>query len=719
MTRRKNTGTVAQVVRLAAADASVLLAFAALLLFMSFAPSTVEGACPNLCSGHGECSRPDLTCQCFYGWTGGDCSLRACKLGFSWSDQSSDIDTAHALTECSSRGNCDYLTGMCVCMAGFEGRACERLSCPVDCNGHGTCVNMEYYAQESDIYTEGKTYTRVWDAEKMYGCVCDEGYRGYDCSLRDCPVGDDPLTTGQFNEVQLLVCTATSGSFTLTFYKQGPPFRPRTTRAIPYTASQGDLVLFFADIAEVSVTYSSGTQACVADGSNVIKIEFRQNFGNLPRMNIGGDSKEHVKIYSAFPDFGATGESVHGITPILGTKENIYCSGRGFCDELTGVCTCYTAFQTSDGYAQPGARGDCGSPKGGITACPGASIACSGHGYCLGSPTFQCICSAGYQGGDCSERSCAQGKSWFDAPVAVDEAHQRIECSNMGVCDRTKGECVCRTNWEGGACERMSCPGGDPACSGHGQCLSMAQLAEESTIHSNGALTAYSYGKIPNYKFTWDYDQVYGCKCDRDYTGYDCSLRVCPRGDDPITGYGNGPFDPFQYKEIQQIQCSAVGGTFQLRFRTQVTTHIAATATKYDVEKAIEALYSIGGATYIGDVIIEYSLQNNTACMPPPQTNNITIFFQSELGNLPKMYVHSNKLGPFGNGTNASITSVTVREGNTENAECANRGICDRASGLCTCFAGFGSSNGNGRYSQAGTRGDCGYVLPTYQVTSE
>ena len=35
----------------------------------------------------------------------------------------------------------------------------------------------------------------------------------------------------------------------------------------------------------------------------------------------------------------------------------------------------------------------------------------------------------------------------------------------------------------------MSCPGGEPACTGHGQCLSMAQLAEQSTDHSNGALT--------------------------------------------------------------------------------------------------------------------------------------------------------------------------------------------------------------------------------------
>jgi len=41
------------------------------------------------------------------------------------------------------------------------------------------------------------TYNYVWDANKVKGCVCDIRFEGYDCSLRTCPTGDDPLTTGQ------------------------------------------------------------------------------------------------------------------------------------------------------------------------------------------------------------------------------------------------------------------------------------------------------------------------------------------------------------------------------------------------------------------------------------------------------------------------------------------------------------------------------------------
>ena len=64
-----------------------------------------DSACPNLCSGHGECSTPDIKCKCFFGWTGGDCSLRRCKDGFAWADESSAADTAHALMECSARAS--------------------------------------------------------------------------------------------------------------------------------------------------------------------------------------------------------------------------------------------------------------------------------------------------------------------------------------------------------------------------------------------------------------------------------------------------------------------------------------------------------------------------------------------------------------------------------------------------------------------------------------
>ena len=39
----------------------------------------------------------------------------------------------------------------------------------------------------------GAQYDNAWDAQRAQGCKCDAGYRGPDCSLKECPSGDDTL----------------------------------------------------------------------------------------------------------------------------------------------------------------------------------------------------------------------------------------------------------------------------------------------------------------------------------------------------------------------------------------------------------------------------------------------------------------------------------------------------------------------------------------------
>ena len=151
------------------------------------------GICSNLCSGHGSCEKNNQ-CKCFTGlngepeWVGGDCSQRACPYDFAWVGEVVGANNLHPWTECSNKGICNRETGMCECFYGYDGIACQRTSCPENCNYRGACWPEKVLADRA-----GRVYDLPWDAKKQVGCVCDYGFRGPACELQECPSGPDPL----------------------------------------------------------------------------------------------------------------------------------------------------------------------------------------------------------------------------------------------------------------------------------------------------------------------------------------------------------------------------------------------------------------------------------------------------------------------------------------------------------------------------------------------
>lgn len=170
-----------------------------------------------------------------------DCSLRTCPFGYAWgglpepnstntvgNGNSGNTGKARQKAECSDMGTCDRAEGLCVCLPGFRGAACETSMCPGkgDCSGHGQCLPMNVIAQMSNALPLSKPQnttasssssayevpaadtTSSWDQHRIMGCVCDSSWPvglgggesqepewfGPDCSLKRCPSGDNPDT---------------------------------------------------------------------------------------------------------------------------------------------------------------------------------------------------------------------------------------------------------------------------------------------------------------------------------------------------------------------------------------------------------------------------------------------------------------------------------------------------------------------------------------------
>jgi hypothetical protein len=182
-----------------------------------------SAVCPNSCSGHGTCGADDI-CTCYQNWgmadeASGDCSEMICPFEFAWVDKPDVDGTFHKYAECSGKGICDRSTGECECFDGYGGKGCQRMTCPNDCSGHGTCEYIEeltfgassgaYFgrvvpdvahtaeASVQSIVKSAKTFSdtadELWDFHKSMACTCDPGYIEVDCSRRMCPKANDVM----------------------------------------------------------------------------------------------------------------------------------------------------------------------------------------------------------------------------------------------------------------------------------------------------------------------------------------------------------------------------------------------------------------------------------------------------------------------------------------------------------------------------------------------
>jgi len=178
-----------------------------------------------------------------------------------------------------------------------------------------------------------------------------------------------------------------------------------------------------------------------------------------------------------------------------------------------------------------------------IAATVGVSSAfcpsyCSGHGECTENDI--CECFPGFGEADCSTRTCPSGLSWvvgtsselsaLPTPNGPMGKHPYTECSSRGTCDRATGECECFEGYTGKACRRAACPN---SCSGHGLCVADGDIRSVlDGVNYYGSDESFMLAPQKQY---WNAKMSHQCVCDQQYTGYDCSTRICPVGLDPAT----------------------------------------------------------------------------------------------------------------------------------------------------------------------------------------
>lgn len=362
-------------------------------------------------------------------------------------------------------------------------------SCPNDCSGNGLCRTLQdiasgglnkvfssstagvnYYTGVSNSFSYG-----LWDKQKNAACVCDPGYTGPDCSMRECPRGNDPLTMTSAscgnspcsNAVQGFTVTTTNNN-NLNYYITFFDFRGTS-----YTSSDFALL-------------TGGTAASNAANAAVVKNALESlpnNVTGIVSVTSGFDVLSNVRILVTFttlpgsvpPFVVSRGRSSPGVTPVANPVQTVQtffvptaAVASGTSVSLTLFPTSLTGFRISQ-FTSPATFTLAGSNVAALQAALTAVF-----NTATNSPTaFQY--KYGTTGASATAIATTGGFNILvifpDPSVGSQPANlvfgstaytgtldsvvgnlALVMCSNRGICDYTSGLCQCFTGYVGDSC---------------------------------------------------------------------------------------------------------------------------------------------------------------------------------------------------------------------------------------------------------------------------
>eukprot|EP01041_Mallomonas_annulata_P002290 gene2290-4453_t len=440
----------------------------------------VNSQCPRNCNKNGLCNLWSQ-CECFSGYESYDCSKRTCPSGPRLSDIAYDTDLAHQYIPCSGQGTCDGLSGLCICKPGYTGATCERTICPNSCSNHGACISLREAAAGYDGWSLNHTTKySLWDADIIYGCQCDPGWIGYDCSERACDVGSDPRQTSQRHEVVTLSCTCAStckGLFKIRFMGTVIP------KSFAFDATGKDVAnaimnvrLAYADIPAHSfvpvIAYtntSNSTQSvCQSNTTTRTMLKFRRQAGDVPALSFyqnrvtGGDfhfetTQTLICDCLLFP--ACNGSFRLSYDGEMSRRIHIF-------DEDTTIISVLRSMKTVTSSGISFSDDGIGGAVGGSRICiPGSK---TNHSIVFRAPAGNLprlgIWSSAVTGALPDEYDSANATVL--TIVTADGRDDHVSpCSGIGRCNRNNGSCICPYGWENdpdvGPCGRPAIPTSD------------------------------------------------------------------------------------------------------------------------------------------------------------------------------------------------------------------------------------------------------------------
>jgi hypothetical protein len=352
--------------------------------------------------------------------------------------------------------------------------------------------------------------------------------------------------------------------------------------------------------------------------------------------------------------------------------------------------------------------------------CPNA---CSGHGSCS---TDGCVCWSHWGNGDetggaCDQRKCPYEIAWVDTPSAENKAHALRECAGRGVCDRETGDCMCFPGYTGVGCRRTTCPND---CSGHGTCEYLAEMRNDVGDNFKWTGSARSRNQYDfEFPLLWDAHKTRGCVCDPKYTGLDCSIRMCPRGDYAnyyklekrpetqaviITNVftpGTDGDDDQGYKYSTSNDGTDQNGEFALTFRSTLNEEFTTkTLNAYNLTESVveDALNSLPNKVIEEASVVLYrnlSKYNSTTSLG--STDLVILITFNGAMTAGDQYALECRSAYCGSGCQPKIEHpIDFKVGSecmvvnnyqdsiAQNWECSGRGECGEF-GVCECYEGY------------------------------